>query len=361
MPDASGTPTSPDNIPTYNTALDPPSGKGFNTAMAQIQTIITELKAGTLPSGKIAVAGISATGTPSSTTFLRGDATWATPSGVGTNLGLTVSGANTDVAAPTGAVDYATITTGGGSIRSIGAGSAAGAILTLKNGTASSFVRLLHATAGGTGAQLSIINAGNKFLAPGQSIQFVYDGTNWQEINRPSMELIADLTMGGATATYDTDTVLGVASSIPQVYNELRIVVFARGDAVATSVSNTIRLNNDSAANYDLITLSGNNGAVSSGDSVGTTALSMGDIAAASATAGLASHAIIDLPQYANTNFQKTMISTNYLKRGTALGDQFNRQYFGAWRSSAAITRIALIPGSGNWNTNSRFTLYGIT
>ena len=77
MPDASGTPTSPDNIPTFNTAVDPPSGKGFNTAMAQIQTIITELKAGTLPSGKIDVAGISASGTPSASTFLRGDGAWA--------------------------------------------------------------------------------------------------------------------------------------------------------------------------------------------------------------------------------------------------------------------------------------------
>lgn len=45
MADASGTPTSPDNIPTYNTAADNPSGKGFNTAMAAIQTaLITRLK-----------------------------------------------------------------------------------------------------------------------------------------------------------------------------------------------------------------------------------------------------------------------------------------------------------------------------
>lgn len=41
MPDATGTPTSPDNIPTYSTSADPPSGKGFNTAMAAIQTALT--------------------------------------------------------------------------------------------------------------------------------------------------------------------------------------------------------------------------------------------------------------------------------------------------------------------------------
>lgn len=40
--DATGTPTSPDNIPTYNTAGDPPSGKGFNAAMAAIQTALSK-------------------------------------------------------------------------------------------------------------------------------------------------------------------------------------------------------------------------------------------------------------------------------------------------------------------------------
>lgn len=39
MADANGTPTSL-GIPTYNTASDPPSGKGFNEAMAALNTII---------------------------------------------------------------------------------------------------------------------------------------------------------------------------------------------------------------------------------------------------------------------------------------------------------------------------------
>lgn len=39
--DATGTPTSPDSIPKYNTAVDPPSGKGFNAAMDQIQVALS--------------------------------------------------------------------------------------------------------------------------------------------------------------------------------------------------------------------------------------------------------------------------------------------------------------------------------
>jgi microcystin-dependent protein len=39
--DATGTPTSPDSIPTYATSADAPSGKGFNAAMAAIQTALS--------------------------------------------------------------------------------------------------------------------------------------------------------------------------------------------------------------------------------------------------------------------------------------------------------------------------------
>jgi hypothetical protein len=39
--DATGTPTSPDSIPKYNTAVDAPSGKGFNAAMDAIQVALS--------------------------------------------------------------------------------------------------------------------------------------------------------------------------------------------------------------------------------------------------------------------------------------------------------------------------------
>lgn len=43
MPDASGTPTTNLSIPTYNTGVDPPSGKGFNTAMAYLDTLLNNV------------------------------------------------------------------------------------------------------------------------------------------------------------------------------------------------------------------------------------------------------------------------------------------------------------------------------
>jgi hypothetical protein len=55
------------------------------TALAQLGLVLT---------GTIAIADISATGTPSATTFLRGDGVWATPAGGG---GGTPSGSNTQL------------------------------------------------------------------------------------------------------------------------------------------------------------------------------------------------------------------------------------------------------------------------
>lgn len=107
--DATGTPTSPDSIPKYNTAVDPPSGKGFNAAMDAIQVALTARttaladkvdKPAGIADGEAAVwdsttstwkrssverIGVTSlgSGTASTDTFLRGDGAWArTPLGI---------------------------------------------------------------------------------------------------------------------------------------------------------------------------------------------------------------------------------------------------------------------------------------
>lgn len=81
--DATGSATSPDNIPTYATSADAPSGKGFNAAMAAIQTALnnkigkpTGLNTNDVPVWN-GTTWVRPTGTPSSTTYLRGDGSWA--------------------------------------------------------------------------------------------------------------------------------------------------------------------------------------------------------------------------------------------------------------------------------------------
>lgn len=58
------------------------AGNTFNGA----NQLLKLNSSGVVPNASVSIAGISATGTPSSTTYLRGDGTWSTPSGGGTSL-----------------------------------------------------------------------------------------------------------------------------------------------------------------------------------------------------------------------------------------------------------------------------------
>lgn len=80
--DATGTPTSL-GIRKYNTSADAPSGLGFNGAMDDIDALLKNLGIASLTANDVpvfdSVAGKfkKATGTPSSSTYLRGDGSWA--------------------------------------------------------------------------------------------------------------------------------------------------------------------------------------------------------------------------------------------------------------------------------------------
>lgn len=105
--DATGTPTSPDGIPTYNTSVDAPSGLGANAIVAAIQTALVNriLKPLGILTGEFPVyngttfdrstttrpsASSLGTGTPDATKFLRGDGAWTVPTVAGSLVGVQV-------------------------------------------------------------------------------------------------------------------------------------------------------------------------------------------------------------------------------------------------------------------------------
>jgi len=111
---------------------------------------------------------------------------------------INAGSANTDVAWDGGGAvtEYRRMTPGGGSIRSIAAPTrGVGTRLVLRN-THTSAVTMLHATAGGTGAQLSMLGGNNGTAVQGDTFEFLYDGTNWVEVDR---DLAA---MGAVGATH---------------------------------------------------------------------------------------------------------------------------------------------------------------
>jgi hypothetical protein len=179
--DATGTPTSPDSIPKYNPAVDAPSGLGFNAAMDAVQTALSNrpAKPASMVSGEAMIWN--------GATFVRSSVTQLTANGVtgitGVSLALTVSGVNTDLAGPTTTrASFWAVTTGGGTLRSIGAPTEAGSIIQLTNNSAASFT-VKHNLAGGTGASIFNTTLADVVLAVGQSIMLVYDGTSlWKQV-----------------------------------------------------------------------------------------------------------------------------------------------------------------------------------
>lgn len=151
------------------------------------------------------------------------------------------------------------------------------------------------------------------------------------------------LVSGVATVTF---------SSIPATYTDLRFVVNAALSAVASS---SMRFNGDSAGNYSFTGFTG--------DGTSATSYRLG-----SQTKGYYTYnaiqdttfngcSIIDILNYTNTTTAKTYISRANSQSSYSAAEGI----VGVWRATpAAITSVEFRLDSGNYNTNSTFTLYGI-
>lgn len=164
---------------------------------------------------------------------------------------------------------------------------------------------------------------------------------------------IFDSTLGGSAANVDI-------TSIVSSYAHLMLVVYARGDAAAASVLTNLRFNGDTAANYDFQQLQSNVTSVNPSESFAATSMQAGYAAANTAGANLFSVSIGFIPHYAGSSNNKTCLSLSAMKVGTASSNMANILTAGFWRSSSAITRITLLPSSGNWVAGTRVTLYGM-
>lgn len=173
--------------------------------------------------------------------------------------------------------------------------------------------------------------------------------------------LICSQVLGASQSTFDTQTILG-GNSIRGDYNHLRIILYARLDDAAANETVALRFNNDSGANYDAAGASSNTSTVAAEGSFGQTSLIVAErIPASTAPSGNFGVANIDIPMYAGTVGNKSVLSFNHESHSTSGTSIATEIFGGTWRSSSAVTRITLIDqNGGNFIAGSAFFLYGV-
>ncbi len=195
-------------------------------------------------------------------------------------------------------------------------------------------------------------------LAPGASGEFLK--TNGAGAN-PAWAAVVG---GGGMALLATASPSGVASvsftGIPATYKDLRLVISARSSVVAVSSSINLRINNDSGANYDGAFAQIVNATQTNFTQLAQIINYIGNCPGASATANLAGRSIVNLEDYAGTTFDKGGDYVSEMKRANAVASFFHERGALWWRSTAAINRLDVSLGAGNFVAGSRVSLYGI-
>jgi hypothetical protein len=156
-------------------------------------------------------------------------------------------------------------------------------------------------------------------------------------------------------------------SSIPSAYSQIRLVAVGASSTAAESTRWQVQINGDTGAHYDSAGVydygAGSVAASSAGG--GTTWVTVGgssaaDLPGANATSGVVGILELVFPAYAGTTLQKVGFwRSGYTDAATATADESQTTQIIAWRSTAAITSIKLIPVAGSFIAGTSVYLYG--
>ena len=139
-------------------------------------------------------------------------------------------------------------------------------------------------------------------------------------------------------------------SSIPSTYKHLQIRFTAKASAGSTM---SLQFNNVTSAVYALHRLNGTGSAVSSGASTSQNYVNLPS-AIDSATANSYAAGVMDILDYSSTTKNKTLRALYGFPTGSIYLAS------GLYNDTSAVSTITLNNLSGNYTTQSRFSLYGI-
>jgi hypothetical protein len=145
-------------------------------------------------------------------------------------------------------------------------------------------------------------------------------------------------------------------------YTHLEIRYAGRSDKSAVNAEDlSIRFNADSGGNYDTELLyNGSDTSAAAFAGYAGTSGTIGIIPAATATANRAGGGTIRIFDYRGTTFDKVVTAECHAAFGTTTGLLFTRLFGVTWRSTAAITSVTVLLGSGNYVSGTVLSLYGI-
>lgn len=167
---------------------------------------------------------------------------------------------------------------------------------------------------------------------------------------RKSLGCVADSTLGAPAASFDF-------TGLPTTYAHLLVVAYLRTDT-GSAQNVSVRMNNDSAANYNYQEGLFTNGSASEGQGLAQTAIRTGYTAGVTDTANRFSSHEIFLPNYANTSNHKSIDSRFSVSISDLAAGQYAGVGGGTWKSAAAINRITILPQAGNFVAGSRCSIY---
>jgi hypothetical protein len=176
-------------------------------------------------------------------------------------------------------------------------------------------------------------------------------GIKWASAGTSPITKLFDSTLGAAATTLDT------LATIPAGYTALDILAFLRG----TSNPSLMRLNNDSASNYDWVRITTNTstGTATTNSAQADTSFPI-RIARSVYTTGIFSVLRMTIVGYDDTTNRKSISGYSGVADGAAPSQSDAWTLGGTWRGTAAISRIAIIDAS-NLFAGSRLIVYGLS
>ena len=159
-------------------------------------------------------------------------------------------------------------------------------------------------------------------------------------------EPIATTTLGSAQSSI-------TFSSIASSWTDLRLVVIPTVSSAAQALR--IRLNSDTATNYSETYLAGDGAGASTYCSTNTTFMNL-DAGTSGNSTTIPTLYTVDLFSYAGSTYKTALVTNN----GDRNGSGFVANQVDLWRSTSAVTTILVYVATGNLNTGTTATLYGI-